>query len=235
MDFFPTKGTEYLLVLGYLTLLVIYFRFLRTSPAGARATASVSLGQRLQDRFASWFELPEAFHYHRGHTWAFAEGNGVVRVGMDDFAQKLLGRPDAFRLPSPGESVVQGEPAWSVNVDGHSIDLLAPVKGQVLEVNDLAFQDPEAVSSDPYGKGWLFKVRVEREASALKNLLNARLARAWMEETIGQLSRWMGPELGVVLQDGGLPVSGFGRQLAGDEWPRMASELLLTNGERKTA
>lgn len=228
MDFAAMKGFEYLLVIGFLVLMVLYFHYALV-PAPATRTSPVRAGmRRLGAEIAAWFEVPENFYFHRGHTWAFPEQNDVYRVGMDDFANRLIGPADRLELPSPGEALEPGEPAWRVHVDGQSIDLLAPLQGEVVEVNPLVLSDPGLLSADPYGDGWLLKVRAARAGSVLKNLLTAGLASSWMEDSIRRLNRWMGQDLGVVLQDGGLPVHGFARQLAGEKWAEMASELLLT-------
>lgn len=227
MDIFATKGIEYLLVIAYLLLLVPFWWLLRwiapaPVPVPAPRRRSRSTGM------ADWFRIPEGFHFHRGHTWARPEGGGVFRVGMDDFAHKLLGAPDALLLPALGERVEQGEPGWRLEVDGHTLKLLSPVGGEVVAVNEDAARSPRSMAGDPYGRGWLLKVRAGGGAAVLKNLLPARLARAWTEEAAERVGAWMGGGLGVVLQDGGVAVSGFGRQTGDGNWHEVAAELLMT-------
>ena len=98
--------------------------------------------------------------------------------------------------------------------------------GRVVALNPDALADPGRVTDDPYGDGWLFEV--EAPPSTLRNLLPARLARSWMEETAAAMSGRMSAELGPVLQDGGVPVPGFARELSPERWPEIAAELLLT-------
>jgi glycine cleavage system H lipoate-binding protein len=224
MEIYATKGAEYLLVIAYLLLLILFAWFARaTAPRRALAAAPArALG------LGGWFAVPEDLHFHRGHTWARDEGGGVLRVGIDDFAAKLLGRAEALRLPASGSRLEQGDAGWRMDVDGRGLELLSPVGGEVLEVNEEAVRAPERVSDDPYGDGWLLKVRSSRPAAALKNLLPGRLARAWTDQAAARLNTLMGGELGVVLQDGGVPVPGFARHLAGERWHEMAAELLLT-------
>jgi glycine cleavage system H protein len=227
MDPFPTKGIEYLLMISYLLLVVPFGLLLRwmTKEASTTKEPATALPKTTPGR---WFQLPEGFHLHRGHTWAFPEGGEVLRVGMDDFAQRLIGEPAAMILPNPGQRIEQGERGWQLRVNGDVVDLLSPVQGEVVEINEEAIRTPSLVCNDPYGKGWLLKVRVGRESTALKNLLSERLAHTWLDEAEEQLGTLMGSELGPVLQDGGVPVSGFARQLAGDRWPELAKQLLLT-------
>jgi glycine cleavage system H lipoate-binding protein len=225
MDFLPTKGIEYLLAIGYLLLLVPCWWFFagRTGePELAPAAASAA------GRSPGWFRVPSGYHFHRGHTWARPDESGLLRVGMDDFARLFLGRPKALLLPAVGERLEQGENGWRVDVGGHEVPLLSPVKGEVAEVNEEALANPDLVQQDPYGRGWLMKIRTSGPAAGLKNLLPASLARPWMDATSRRLGTMMGADLGVVLQDGGALVSGIARELGGEDWPRLAAEMLLT-------
>ncbi len=113
--------------------------------------------------------------------------------------------------------------------------MLSPLSGEVVEVNPAATLSPELVSDDPYGDGWLFKIRTEPGRASLNNLLPTRLVRSWLEDLTQRLGAMAGAELGPVMQDGGLPISGLARQLAGDDWHRMAAELLLTPDNRATS
>lgn len=229
IDFMPTKGAEYLMVLAYLLLLVPFWlwvvdrprRALRTAAAAQPVTGSPGLAN-------GWFAVPDGPVYHPGHTWARAMGGDVYRVGMDDFAQSLLGRPDALGLPAEGTLLEQGAPGFRFHHNGNHVALLSPLDGEVVGINRQALDDPDLVCRDPYGDGWLLEVRAPRSDAALRNLLPARLARGWMEEVAETLGRGLSPGLGPVLQDGGRPVTGFARQIDPDRWHELAADLLLT-------
>ena len=87
---------------------------------------------------------------------------------------------------------------------------------------------PELVNEDPYGRGWLMKVRVPRVKSNVSNLLGGSLALEWMEQAARSLRRRMSGELGEVMQDGGLPVVGIAKNLSPEKWDELAREFLLT-------
>jgi glycine cleavage system H lipoate-binding protein len=227
MDPFPTKGVEYLLIIGYLVVFVA-FAWLLSRIGRERAAGGATGPAALEPRKTPWFQLPDAFHLHRGHTWAFPLGNKIVKIGMDDFAHRLIGEPTAFRLPEPGQRLELGEKGWQVHVNEDTVDLLSPVTGEVVDVNEEALLSPSLASEDPYGQGWLMKVRVPCDRTAVRNLLPSRLANAWTDEASTELSAMVGAKVGPVLQDGGVPVRGFARELAGDRWPEIAAKLLLT-------
>jgi len=237
MDFLPTKGIEYLVVIGYLLVLIPFWFVLqggrrRQAAAAAARTAPLAKGF---EGLRGWFRVPEGVHFHQGHTWAVPEGGGIFRIGLDDFAQRLVGPPETLRLPEVGAALEEGEPGWSLGLGGRTVDLLSPVAGEVMERNTEALDHPSLVSDDPYGRGWLMRVKASQPDAVLKNLLPWRLAKAWMEDAADRLSAAMSPPLGVelgrVLQDGGIPVSGLARQIDPEHWDRLVAELLLT-GER---
>ena len=224
VDIFATKGIEYLMVIGFLMMLVIFWRVLARTP---RAIAAPAHGAR-QTGPGAWFEFADGLFYHQGHTWAVPEDDQVARVGLDDFAQKLVGVAQRVNVPGVGSRVEQGEKGVQLIVDTKSIDVLSPVGGEVLAVNDEVLRSPGLINDDPYGKGWLFKVRVPRMTANLRNLLTGRPARMWMDGTVTSLKRRMEGELGPVLQDGGLPVTGIAKDLSPDQWEEIAADFLHT-------
>ena len=175
-----------------------------------------------------WFRLPtEGIYFHQGHSWAAPEGGEIVRVGMDDFAQKLLGKIDAIKLPQVGSEVAQGEKGWSLLVDSKSIDMLSPVDGKIVEINEGLLRSPESIGKDPYGESWLMKVQAPKISANLKNLLSGGLARKWMEGVRDNLLARMNYNLGAVSQDGGVPVDGIARNLDRERWDEIAKEFFL--------
>ena len=111
----------------------------------------------------------------------------------------------------------------------HWAGLVGRGSGQeVVAVNQEALKSTELIERDPYGKGWLLKIRVSKMKPNLRNLLSGKLAVAWLENAVGSLRQRMAGELGVVMQDGGLPVSGFAKVLSPEKWDEIAAEFFLT-------
>ena len=222
-DPFATKGIEYLLVIGFLLVLVPFWRFLRVP-----ARAGMEVVRRAMASVAQWFSIPEGLYYHQGHSWVIPQGAELVKVGVDDFAQRLVGNTNKISLPKIGSRIEQGDVGWKLGIDTKTIDMLSPVTGNVVAVNKDIVRNPTLINQDPYGKGWLMMVKPENQRSTVKNLLTGKLATAWMEKTADTLREQMGGELGVMYQDGGLPVSGIAKALSPDGWDKMAREFLLT-------
>ena len=111
-----------------------------------------------------------AIFYSKEHAWVRLASDGVATVGISDFAQDQLGELVFVELPQLGALVTASEPAASFESNKAMDDLIAPVSGEVVEVNHELDQDPEIVNDDPIGAGWVFKVRLSNETE-LQNLL----------------------------------------------------------------
>jgi glycine cleavage system H protein len=224
IDIFATKGIEYLLVIGFLMVFILFWRVLSTPAKAAYEYVTETLIPAISD----WFHIPEGLYYHQGHSWAVPEGN-TVKIGIDDFAQKLVGKPRSINLPRVGSQIEQGNSGWKLDFGPTSIDMVSPVNGEVVKVNEEVIKNPDLINQDPYGKGWLIMVKPRNIKADIKNLLTGKLAAAWMEETVDSLRERMGEDLGVVYQDGGVVVSGIAKVLSPDKWDEVAKEYLLSS------
>lgn len=227
VDIFATKGIEYLIVIVFLLSLVIFWRFLN-KPARSSSGEPVT-AEKLRTSLIDWFYLADDFFYHQGHSWIAPENNNVVRVGIDDFAQKLLGKPTKVHLPEIGSKIVQGNVGWQLQIGSKSIDILSPVNGEVVEVNEEIIKSPEIINEDPYKNGWLLKVKVPKLGSTKKNLLSGDMAKVWMEQTVNSLSEKLTGNVGVLLQDGGVPITGFIKEISPEDWDDFTGEFLFTH------
>ena len=108
-------------------------------------------------------EAPPGLRYSKEHEWVAAE-ESVATVGITDHAQEQLGEIVYIELPSIGEKVSKDDPFGVVESVKAVSDVYAPVSGTVLEVNEDLAESPEVVNEDPYGDGWLIKVRVSDPA-----------------------------------------------------------------------
>ena len=225
VDIFATKGIEYIIVMVFLAGFIYFSRYLSHR---APVPAESSVRPR---SFVDYFRVPDGYLFHQGHTWFRREGREVVSVGMDDFAQRFLGRIDDLTLPHAGARVNQGEKGWTLTVDSRIVPMISPVDGEVVAVNQEAIRNPGIVNEDPYGKGWLLKVKAAKLSANARNLLPGNVARGMLEESLHALRQQGGEELGIVYQDGGVPVSGMAKALYGKEWYGAARELFLTPDE----
>jgi glycine cleavage system H protein len=124
---------------------------------------------------------PDNLRYTRSHEWATEPADGIVTVGITDFAQDQLGDVVFVELPTVGRKLAVGEAAAVVESVKTASDIYAPVAGEVIETNGVLLDAPEAINSSAYGDGWLFRLRVA-DADAWAALLDAAGYRAVAEE-----------------------------------------------------
>lgn len=126
-------------------------------------------------------ECPQGLLYTKSHEWMREESDGVYTVGITDHAQGLLGDLVFVELPEANRQMAAGEEAAVVESVKTAADVYSPVAGEVLEVNDTLAGEPGAVNQDPYGKGWLFRMKVA-DAEALEALMDASGYQQAIEE-----------------------------------------------------
>jgi glycine cleavage system H protein len=170
---------------------------------------------------------------HPGHLWVRPNEDGHLLVGMDDFAQSVIGRLDVVRLPRLLKSVHQGEPVLEVIHGKRTVSLVSPVSGRVVEKNQMVLDEPSLVNGSPYGDGWLFKVYSPKAERHLRNLLTGRLAQDWQEMARIHLHRMFAGTPALVIQDGGVIIDDLCDRCSDEEWQGIQSEFFLTKSPTK--
>jgi len=174
------------------------------------------------------FKLPENLRYHPGHAWALSESPTLVRVGMDDFASKMVGKIERITLPQRGQWIRQGQKIWTLFRDGKSVDMLSPIEGEVTDINEDVLRDPEQARTDPYADGWLVAVHSPDAKINLRNLLSGALARAWTEQSAARLRAMLPVTVGALAQDGGTAMDDTTSRLPDQDWAELAKEFFLS-------
>ena len=117
-------------------------------------------------------QTPEHLIYSESHEWLQLESD-IATIGITDFAQTELGDIVFAELPEVGEHLERGETFGTLEAVKTVADLIAPASGEVLEVNDSLAEEAEQINEDPYGGGWLLKIRIDDSAD-LEDLLSAQ-------------------------------------------------------------
>jgi len=115
--------------------------------------------------------VPEGLQYSKEHEWVKVEGDEAV-IGITDHAQDQLGDIVYIELPAVGQSVEQFKTFGVVESVKAASDLYAPVSGEVIAINEALSKSPEKINEEPYGAGWMIRVRL-KDPNELNNLLDA--------------------------------------------------------------
>lgn len=124
---------------------------------------------------------PADLRYTKSHEWVRSESDGTLTVGISDHAQELLGDLVFVETPETGNSLDAGAACAVVESVKAASDVYAPVAGEVVAVNEQLADSPELVNSDPYGEGWLFRLK-PADAGAVGGLMDAEAYQAMVDE-----------------------------------------------------
>ena len=175
------------------------------------------------------FQVPISDYYlHRGHAWAVLEDSGQVRVGMDDFSQKVLGAADDLKLPTIGKIYYQDHICMAMIKKKQKAFFMAPVDGTVAEINPKVVENPSLIHDDPYGEGWLLKVEPINLQRNLENLYSGEANAAWIDQEAHRLLNLMETDIGVTVPDGGTFIDDVYSNYPQLGWRRLVQTFLLT-------
>jgi glycine cleavage system H protein len=116
--------------------------------------------------------IPADLKYANSHEWVRPEGDGVYSVGITEHAQGLLGDMVFVEVPELGDTLSQGDECGVVESVKAASDVYAPLTGEVVAINEELEDTPELINNDPFGDGWMYKIKIEDE-SELAGLLTA--------------------------------------------------------------
>jgi glycine cleavage system H protein len=118
-------------------------------------------------------EVPEGLYYYKEHEWAKVEGDLVI-CGITDYAQNSLHEITYVEISEAGSELKFGEECGLVESMKASNDLYTPITGEIVEVNDKLEDSPELVNEDPYGKGWMWKIKPSNLDEDLAKLMDSK-------------------------------------------------------------
>ena len=152
--------------------------------------------------------------YHRGHTWVRPEADGTVTIGLDEFAQHLIGTPDAATLPEFGNAIESNGIAWRMTKNGHQIIVRAPLDGTVVAIGE---------ESD----NWYLRIR-SREPVNLRHLLSGAEVPGWLTKEIDRLQIQLSAGSGQpCLADGGTLMPNLMDAEPGADWDTILASTFL--------
>ena len=125
-------------------------------------------------------ENPKNLKYTKEHEWIKVE-NDTATVGITDFAQEALTDIVFVELPEIGKKVTQSKTSATIESVKSVSDIYTPASGEIVEINEHLKEHPEIINNDPYGKGWLFKIRLA-DKNELNNLMSAEEYKKMVEK-----------------------------------------------------
>lgn len=229
--FFTGPYPYFLAVLVLLTLfLYVRIRISKRRKEGLPAGETMIPGLAFSDRHV---EVSPGLYYDKTHTWAFLEKDGTVKIGIDDFLQRVTGPLTRVKMKSPGERVKKGRKAVSIIQDGKQLEIHAPVSGTIREQNTHLLTDSSLLNSSPYSEGWIYKIEPVNWFKEVQFLLMGSSYKKWLKKEFQRLKDFLADairsdylETVPVLQDGGEIKEHILQDLGPETWEDFQTNFL---------
>jgi acetyl-CoA synthetase len=176
--------------------------------------------------------------YHPGHTWVEVEKADEVRIGIDDFLGKMIGKVKVIALPLSGERFLQGETLCSIIQEEGILHIVFPVSGSILSVNQKLKDEPELLTKDPLGEGFLLTLKPKNLQRDQKHLFYGEAALSWHQKELERFKTAIVSELspdqnglGITMQDGEIRLGDIEKLIDTERYIQLVSTF-LRKGEK---
>lgn len=132
---------------------------------------------------------PNNFYYHKGYCWVKIEINDHVIIGLDEFFIRKIGEIVNIELPFEGEEINEGKTCGKVQSSKKSRKIIAPISGEIMNINVELENDKDILNKDPFGKGWLMKVIASNLEKDLKKLIKERALLPWIKKEFRKIKK----------------------------------------------
>jgi CheY-like chemotaxis protein len=147
------------------------------------------------------FSIPGGVHVSAGHCWVSLAEDGTARVGIDDFARKLLGKVDSINFPNIGTNVIAGNPLFRVNQGSRRAPFHAPLSGKVTLINEAIGKNCARLEETPYGKNWICVIEGSNLDAELPRLKLGKSAVTFFQEDLDRFRAFVLKTLGDDISD----------------------------------
>ncbi|NOU19734.1 MAG: glycine cleavage system protein H [Bacteroidales bacterium] len=205
-NIFETKGIEYLAVIAFFAILIPFWIILNK-----KVKRSKQFQKRLGVLTASVLRVPQGLFYSKNHTWAHLEVSGVAKVGLDDLLLHITGEVKFSNLKKSGDQVCKGDILTEIVRNGKQLNILSPISGEILNTNSMLNENFETVNQDPYGKGWIYKIKPTNWIAETNSYYLAEEATNWSARELVRfkdfitvsMKKYSAEPALIMLQDGG--------------------------------
>ncbi|MFZ5570760.1 MAG: glycine cleavage system protein H [Thermodesulfobacteriota bacterium] len=172
------------------------------------------------------FRIPQGFYLHRGHAWLKVEENSEVRLGLDDFALRLLGPLSDIEAPLMGKETRRDRADILLRKGPRETRMLSPVSGVITAVNPALRDNGSQANKDPYSAGWILRVHADNLRQDLKHLMIGEETEAFLSREVDRLYQVIEEEIGPLAADGGMLGNDIAGHLPEKSWSRLTGMFL---------
>jgi glycine cleavage system H protein len=231
-NIFETKGIEYLAIISFFAILIPFWLLLNR-----KKTVKETFQRAISVLTANVLKVPQGLFYAKNHTWTHLERSGSAKVGVDDLLLHITGEVMFENLRSPGETIKKGDLLTEVVQDDKTLKIYSPISGKILSTNEELNDNPEMLVADPYGIGWIYKIKPSKWVAETHSYYLAEDATKWSVRELEKFRDFMAESAKkyssepsrLVLQDGGELRNNILADMPGDVWNDFQDSFLNIN------
>jgi len=178
-NIFDTKGIEYLIIIGFLLLIIPFWIFIN-KPLKLREKMREALGALSENIL----KIPQGLFYSKNHTWTHLEKSGFAKVGLDDLLLHITGNVEIADFKNSGEKISKGDVIAEIHQNGKRLKITSPISGEIQSINTTLKENSSVINEDPYGKGWVYKIKPDRWVEETKSYFLAEDASEWVKNEL---------------------------------------------------
>ena len=185
----------------------------------------------------SVLNLPDGIFFDKTHTWVFMEKDGTVKVGIDDFLQRITGPYTRVKMKNPEESLKKNESLITLIQDGKQLDVYAPISGKIISINEKLLDDPSTINASPYADGWVYMIKPSNYLREVQFLRMSEKYREWLRNEIARLKDFLAVSANmkslqlaqISYQDGGEIINHVLREFGPEVWEDFQKKFIETS------
>lgn len=205
-NIFDTKGIEYIIIIGFLILIIPFWIIINR-----KRVLKGQIHSRVSALSADILKIPQGIFCSKNHTWSFLGKSGIAKVGLDNFILHITGEVKICDLRNPGDTIKKGDLLAEIEQSGKLLKIYSPVSGKIAEANTDLYKNVDILNNDPYGNGWIYKIRPSNWISETGTCFLGMEALVWSKKELARFKDFLAlsvqkysPENSlVILQDGG--------------------------------
>jgi glycine cleavage system H protein len=205
-NIFETKGIEYLIIIAFLVIIIPFWIIINR-----QSDVKMHIKKALGTLTPGTLRIPLGLFYSRNHTWAHLAKSGDAKVGLDDFLLHITGEVRFTNLKHKGDYIHKGDLMAEVVQDGKVLKINSPLSGKIVDSNLALSDNPRIINADPYGDGWIYRIKPGSWVEETSTYYLAEEAVAWSKRELERLRDFLAesmrkysPETSMlILQDGG--------------------------------
>jgi len=205
-NIFETKGIEYIAIIIFFLILIPFWIILNR-----QSKITNKLQEVINILTFEILKIPQGVFLAKNHTWMYLEKSGNAAIGLDDFLLHTTGAVKLHHHKQCGDKISKGDILTDIVSDNNSLKILSPVTGEIMAVNNNLIEAPEIMNEDPFGKGWVYKIKPLNWVDETKCCYLAEDAINWSRNEMQRFKdflalstkKYMQESPQLILQDGG--------------------------------